>query len=236
MDNELFVNALTIALGNKVNCNLGELQSAINEVASNYCITKLQTTLPSTTDGSSTLYLLQKFSEYKIAKGMSEKTLKQYIYAIRGLCNRLNKEVSLVTTDDIIKYLDYYRFNGNNAQHKPVSDRAVQNKYLLFSSFFAFLTKQRYIAENSMDLVEMPKASESIKTPLSVSEKERIIVACSNVNSCSKRQGRTERAIALVTFALESCCRVDELCKLNIEDINFQNHTAIIRNGKGKKG
>lgn len=232
-DNELFTNALTIALGDQVKCGLKDLQNIINEVASDYCITKLQTTIPSTTDGSTTAYLCQKFIEHKTAKGMKPKTVKQYIYAIKGLCSKLDKEVTLLTTDDIVKYLDYYRFNGNNDKQESVSDRAVQNKYLLFSSFFGFLAKHRYIADNPMDMVEMPKANDSLKKPLSAGEKEQLTIACDSLPK--SRKGKKERAIALITFAIESCCRVEELCGLNISDIDFKNHTATIHEGKGKK-
>lgn len=232
-DNELFTNALTIALGDKVNCSLKDLQDTIKEVASDYCIARLQTTMPSTTDGSTTRYLCQKFIEHKTARGMKTKTVKQYIYAIQGLCNQVGKEVTLITSEDIVRYLDYYRFNGNNKQPHPVSDRAVQNKYLLLSSFYGFLAKQKYLAFDPMDMVDMPKASDAIKKPLSAGEKEQLTIACTNLPK--SRKGQKERAMAIITFAIESCCRVEELCSLNVSDVDFKKHTATVREGKGKK-
>lgn len=231
-DLDLFVSDLTIALGDNINCSLAEAKTIIQSVVSGYAVTKIDSLLPSTGDGSTTLYLCRKFVEAKAAKGMKEKSCQQYIYAIKALCNYCNKEVTLITSDDIIKYLDYYRFNGNSGKNQPVSDRAVQNKYLYFSSFFSFLFKHHYIANNPLDLVDLPKANSKQDKPLSTKEKEQVLLACSELPDCN---GSRERAMALIIFALETGARNAEICNMNISDIDITNHTATIVGGKGNK-
>lgn len=231
-DFDLFVSDLTIALGDSLNCNLMEAKSIIQTVASGYAVTKIDSLLPTTGDGSTTLYLCKKFVEAKVAKGMKEKSCQQYIYAIKGLCNHYNKEVTLITSDDIIRYLDYYRFNGNTGKGKPVSDRAVQNKYLYFSSFFSFLFKHKYIAANPLDLVDLPKANSKQDKPLTTKEKEQILLTCFEFPDC---RGSNKRAAALMIFALETGARNAEICNLNTSDIDFINHTVTIVGGKGNK-
>lgn len=231
-DLDLFVSDLTIALGDNINCSLAEAKTIIQSVVANYAITKIDSLIPTTGDGSTTLYLCKKFVETKAAKGMKEKSCKQYIYAVKNLCNYYDKEVILITSEEIVQYLNHYRFNGQSGKNQPVSDRAVQNKYLYLSSFYAFLFKHKYIKSNPMDLIDLPKVNSKQYKPLTTKEKEQILLTCSGLPD---HKGSNKRAMALIIFALETGARNTEICNMNVSDVNFEGYTATIVGGKGNK-
>ena len=226
-DSEILIKDIMIAVlsADKASENL---QTNIQNVLSSYSISKLKSTLPSTKNGETTAYLVKQFFKDKLEKGCSQNTLSQYLLSTQKLYTYLNKELNLASRDDIVDYLNYYRFSGRNGELKP---NTVRNRYLQLSSFYTWLHKNKYIAENPFDAIDTPKGTIPHKQIITTSEREKILIALE-----STRKGlKFSRDIALVSFLGDTGIRVTECSNVKIGDVDFDNNRVIIRHGKGNK-
>lgn len=228
MENMSLVNELTIELADVVSCPVQELRDKIAAVIGGYSVTKLKNTLPSTGDGSTTIYLINEFKKSQIAIGNSEKTLKAYLSAINKLYIFFNREVNLLTSEDIIFYLDYYRFHGDTGLNK-VSDSSVRNRYLYLSAFYSFLYNKKYIAENPFFAIDTPRAAKPDKVPLSNGEIEKMEIA---MKARSKKMEIRDKA--MFSFMVDTGVRVNELSHIKLSDVDFVKRTCEVKKPKGK--
>lgn len=226
-EKEFFINALTIRLADKVIVSPSDLRDLISDELSMYSLTKMKTTLPSTGDGSTTKYLFKKFTEQKIAEGAKASTLKAYLASCKTFYAYIQKELNLVTSDDVIEFMDWYRLTGQKGHR---SDNTVRNMFLNLSSFYSFLFNYRYIGENIFKTLKTPKGSIPKKQAITSEEMERITIACEKYRKPLHRS----RDLAIINFMNETGVRVSELCKLTIGDINLAEGCVLIKDSKSK--
>lgn len=224
MEKTNLVNELTIKMGDYINCPLSELQKTIAEVLSDYSVVKMQNTLPSTNDGSTTMFLFQKFVDEKVCFGNKEKTIEQNARAVKSICAFTGKEINLIDEDDIKNWLNYRRTVLGN------SDTTRQNYYRWLSSFMQFLADSGYIAKNPMSRVPQPKGDYKVKKPLNEKEIAEIKIACSK----SETEFLRMRRLAMVDMMLDTGVRVTELVNIKIRDIDFDDKSIKVL-GKGNK-
>lgn len=228
MSKDLLVKDLMICFLSCNNCSAEDLQIKIQNVLSSYSVSKMKTTLPSTGDGSTTKYLFELFMKDKMAIGRSEGSLKQYFLSVQKLYAYLKKEVTLVTKEDIVNYLNYYKFSNPSGEQKP---NTVRNRYMQLSSFFGWLHDNKYIADNPFAGIPTPKGNIPSKQVITNGELEKITVSCED----TKKGIKLARDLAMISFMYDSGVRAGELSNIKIKDINWDKNQAIVRHGKGDK-
>jgi site-specific recombinase XerD len=222
MEKDNLINALVVRLADKSTLSAAELKREISEELSLYDVVKLNTTLPSTGDGSATRYLFEQFAKAKGSAGMSKNSLEQYGYAVKGLCSFAKKEISLMTSEDIEEYLISLRKSGRKSE-------TIRNRYRLLHSFYTFTVEKKLLASNPMDGMQPVKQELHLKKPLTEKEIEKIRVVCETFGGI-----KTLRTTAMINFMLDSGVRVTEMCGIKLSDVNFDGRSAIVW-GKGGK-
>ena len=161
--------------------------------------------------------LIRKFLATKRLEGKSEKTLRKYQPDLEKLVMFLDKKLHEVETYDLRLYLSLYKEN------KKVSNRTLDNKRKIISSFFSWLTEEGFIGRNPARALKQIKCKKIVRKPFSTVERDKLKNACIFL-----------RDIALTEFLYASGLRVSEVASLDIDDINFVSRESVAV-GKGNK-
>ena len=161
--------------------------------------------------------LLEKFISSKHVEGCSEKSLKYYKMTITNMYNVINKDVRIINTDDLRKYLDFYQKKGN------VSKVTIDNVRRIFSSFFAWLEDEDYILKSPVRRIHKVKVGKTVKETYSDEMLELMRDNTDNI-----------RDLAIIDLLSSTGIRVGELVNLDVNDIDFNNRECVV-SGKGDK-
>lgn len=161
--------------------------------------------------------VLKKYIATKRIEGIAESTLKRYADENLKLIQFLRKPLQEVTTYDLRFYLSYRRQQGK------VSNRTLDGIRRCYSSFFSWLAAEGLINRNPCAALAQIKYRKTVKKPFSAVELERIRKACENV-----------RDLALVDFLYSTGCRVSEVARMDISDVDFDQMECRVL-GKGNK-
>lgn len=163
------------------------------------------------------LKLASMFAVSKKMQGLSEKSISLYIMILKNFINTVNKELDKITATDIRLYLYNYQ-----ESHK-ISNRTLDMRRVVISSFFSWLTQEEYITKNPALRVNPIKHERKHKQAMTQMDLEIIR------NSC-----KTPKELAIIEMLFSTGCRVSELVNLNIKDVNFQTKEVVLF-GKGNK-
>ena len=150
--------------------------------------------------------------ELKI-QGKSPRTQKMYTFFNRNFLEFIKKDPDSITEDDIKAYFAYLLSEKKN---DPASV-ALARSSLKF--FYDDILKKKLLVG-----IKTPKKVRRIPEVLSKEEIKRLID-----NSGSLRNK------ILVEFLYSSGLRVSELAKLKVRDINLEEKTGLLKEGKGGK-
>ena len=148
--------------------------------------------------------LLNSFISAKKIEGCSDKTLTYYRNTIERLLVTLSLAICHITTTDIRTYLSDYQ-----EEHQS-SKVTIDNMRRIFSSFFAWLEDEDYIAKSPVRRIHKVKTDSLVKEVLSDEQLEQLRDSCT-----------TKRDLAIIDFLSSTGIRVGELVKLSREDIDF---------------
>lgn len=160
---------------------------------------------------------LRKFVATKRIEGIADSTLRRYTEENLKLIRFLGKPLYEVTTYDLRFYLSFRREQGN------VSNRTLDGMRRCYSSFFGWLSAEGIIGRNPCAALAQIKYRKTVKKPYSATELERIRKAC-----------RNPRDRALVDVLYSTGCRVSEITRMDIDDIDFEKLECRVL-GKGNK-
>lgn len=161
--------------------------------------------------------LIKRYCACLSVDGKSERTIHQYRREITLLSDFMGKPFTEMGTYDIRYYLAMQKEHG-------VSERSLENIRANLSAFFQWLLIEEVIEKNPMLKIRPIKFVEEIKKAYSDVEIDKLRSAC-----------KTEKERALVEFLLATGVRVDELCQMDITDVDMQSMTVHVRHGKGGK-
>ena len=164
--------------------------------------------------------MLKKFIATKRLEGIAESTLKRYYDANLKLLQFLRKDLSEITTYDIRFYLSYRR----ECSEHQVSNRTLDGMRRCYSSFFSWLDAEEIIPHNPCAGIKQIKYKKDVKKPFSAVDIEKMRNVCSS----------SIRDLALIDFLYCTGCRVSEVARLNISDINYEALECVVT-GKGNK-
>lgn len=163
--------------------------------------------------------MLRKFIATKRVEGIAESTLTRYADENLKLIRFLQKPLYEVTTYDIRFYLSWRRENSG----RKVSNRTLDGLRRCYSSFFGWLSAEGLIGKNPCAALKQIKYRKTVKKPYTAVELEKLRKEC-----------RSIRDLALLDFLYCTGCRVSEVARLNISDVNFETMECVVV-GKGNK-
>jgi integrase/recombinase XerD len=176
--------------------------------------------------------LKQKFLDYELAKGKSHKTTIHYKKGIGVFFEFLkNKGINNLAQVNKRQLLEYYTYLCNyiGTRGKPVSNGFKAHMLWAMRLFFRFLVRFDYLSKDpSLDLEPikeergLPRSCMNEKEVFSILEQPRL-----NNNPLNIR----DKAIMEVLFS--TGIRSNELCQLNLEDVDQQQEMLRINHPKG---
>lgn len=160
---------------------------------------------------------INMFLGSKKTTGRADGTLQQYSREIYNMLDFLGKRLEDITAMDLRYYYAVMR------ERRGIQMSTMQTRIHYLSSFWDFLTLEKLVPDNPVRRIGGLKVETTVKKPFGPEELEALRLHCDR-----------SRDRALVEFLLATGLRVSELCKLNVEDIDFYRMEFYVR-GKGGK-
>lgn len=209
---------------NNINCDLIEvgflpeqvkkIAGIINDRLMNYEVTEASHELAVIDTDSERM--LKMFLATKKIEGCSEKTVARYAYIIRRMTDYFGIPTKDITVNALRLYLGTLEADGKSLS-------TIAGIRDVFSSYFTWLHNESMIPNNPVTNLGKIKREKKVKMPYTKVELEKLRLGC-----------KTKRDRAIIEFLNSTACRVGELVKVNIEDINFQSRECKVL-GKGNK-
>ncbi len=162
------------------------------------------------------LKYLKMFVASRPLEGMSEKTLKAYVYYSKNFFASVNKNFRDITTVDIQYYLAQYE-----ATH-GVSKRSIDNIRRGINGWFLWLEETEAISSNPFKKIHK----------IAFEDKPVVILSDTDVVNIREYLHGNIRSRAMVEFLLATGVRVSEFCACNISDVDFDRNKVIIHSAK----
>ncbi len=191
------------------------MQSVISSL-NDYDVTERATDLVVRSDDINAR-LIKRYIACMRIDGMSDGTIKQYIYSLSKLGGMIGKPFTEMSAYDIRFYLGEVKARG-------CKNSTVENQRANISAFFQWMYKEEVIERNPCEKIRAVKIEKEIRLPFTAVEIDNLRMAC-------KRP--VDRAI--IETMLSSGIRCEEMCNLKISDVDFDRKTIRIRRGKGGK-
>lgn len=178
---------------------------------------------------SSINILSQKFCDYSIyIKGLAPKTIIRYKHVINYYCRFANiSEIEQVTQDNV-RDLFYY---GRTTQSWTPNTFICYHKSLIV--FFRWCVKEGHMTFNPVDNIEVPKLEKRLPSKLTKQDALRILEIVDNYPY--ENNFLRYRNYAIFSMFIMSGIRKKELLNLKYTDVDVENLSIFIRQGKGSK-
>ena len=160
--------------------------------------------------------IIKNFLISYVIEGKSQKTLYQYKRSIHRLLDFVGKSCLTVNATDIRAWLGSMKLSG-------IKNVSLSNQLHNVSSFFRWMRTEKIREEDPCESVN------SIKVP----REEKKAFGSEDIDTIRSMCNVRERAI--VEVLLSSGVRINELCNLEVRDVDFDAMTLKVRNGKGGK-
>ena len=188
---------------------------------------------------------LEKFINYRTTY-CEDTTINNYTNTLRYFvgfmelhknCSADDIYIDSITQDDISSYICYLRKKKKNDNHpltatsdNYITKRTVRTYSIDMRTFFNYLLQQGYYDENTNPLKNFKLIKSEVKSILPISADELKII-----DDGFKRHTETGlRNLCIIHLFIDEGLRLNEVCKLKIQDINFIGNCLVI-NGKGNK-
>lgn len=181
----------------------------------NYELSEICTEL--TTHDESNAMILKKYLACLMIDGKSEKTIYQYSHELQRFYTTIRKSFINIDTDDIRLYLAL-------CKQKGLSNRTLATVRSYLFAFFEWMATEEIITKNPCIKIKPVKYNRETEKPFSGVEIDALRSACKN-----------NRDRALIETLLASGIRREELCDLEVRDIDFTDRSLVVRKGKGGK-
>lgn len=167
--------------------------------------------------------LIEAYKEFLLSvKGLSLNTITVYENALEGFIEFHNDIVN-ASDNDIERYIQFMSEKGLQA--------STQSHHLsTLKMFYSFLIQKKIIAENPLNLIDLPKKIKRLPKSISEDEMTRLL------KSCDGNEPEDFRLRAMFYLLYATGIRVSELANLKLSDIQDAENDGFIRVlGKGSK-
>ena len=173
--------------------------------------------------------LSQKFCDYsKYIKGYSKPTITRYKQVINYFCNFAKISEIEEVTEDNTRNLFYY---GRTTLNWTPNTFICYHKSLMV--FFRYCIKEGFMTTNPLEQIEVPKLERKLPSKLTKQDAMKILEVVDNYPYQSNFLRFRNYAI-FATFIM-SGIRKQELLNLKYTDVDIENLSIFIRQGKGNK-
>jgi len=176
---------------------------------------------------------LYRFIDWSAAMGLSEATVetrRRMLSRFIAWCDERDLAQPQDITRPILERYRRYLYHYRKTNGQPLSFATQQQRLVPLKAFFKWLAKENYILYNPASELELPKAHRRLpKQLLSHNEVERIL----NQTLLHGELGIRDRAIIETLYS--TGIRRAELANLKLYDVDIQNGSLMVREGKGKK-
>ena len=173
--------------------------------------------------------LSQNFCDYSVSiRGYSKDTIRRYQYVIRCYCKFAGVSEIGQVTDENVRAVFYY---GRTERKWSVNTFIVYHKTLLV--FFRWCIKQGFMQKNPIEDIEIPKLEKRLPSKLTKQNALRLLEVVYNYPYEYKFLRFRNHAI-FSTFIFAGL-RKQELVNLKFGDVDIENLTIFVRQGKGGK-
>ena len=185
------------------------------------------------------------FLKFKVAEGLSQRTVDSYEYYLNQWMNHIgDQEVAKVKPSDLTNYLAWMRteykprrWNGNT---DPLSAKSLRNVYISLRSFFTWLNKEFKLANPAKEITP-PKFPQHVIQAFSKEDIEKLIKAClysreaqtDDRKTFVMRRPSANRDQAIILTLLDTGLRASELCSLMVGDVDMKTGKVDVRHGVG---
>lgn len=166
-------------------------------------------------DDFKTYLLIDKKYSNNTINSYSNDLLKYYNYM-----KQKNIKLDNIKKEDIQDYIKSLKENG-------IDNRSISHNISVIRSFYKFLLIQKYITNNPIMFIEMPKLKKSLPKVLSIEEIEKLL----NIKLDDDFSFRNK---AMLELMYATGLRVSELVNLKINDIDYDME-VLKTMGKGRK-
>lgn len=173
--------------------------------------------------------LAQKFYDYSsYIRGYSKATIRRYRQVLNRYCSFAQvKEIEDVNEDNV-RNLFYY---GRTSQQWSPNTFIQYQKTL--AVFFRWCIKEGYLSNNPANDIEVPKLEKKLPPKLTKQESLRLLEVVYNYPY--PYQFLRYRNHAILSTFLFAGIRKNELLHLRYTDVDLENLSLFIRQGKGSK-
>lgn len=164
-------------------------------------------------------------------KGLADNTVAAYRRDLElwsAYCVLKSVDVTSAKTRDLTGFLERLR-TGKEPASKPMSPSSVARALVSVRSLFRFLVREGYVAEDPTLKVGSPKRARSIPKAIPLEDVEKLIELPS-----PDLLGRRDRAILETLYG--AGLRISELVALDLDDVDLDEGSVLVRLGKGSKG
>lgn len=116
----------------------------------------------------------------------------------------------------------------NVTETKPLRPLTLRTYYAYLRAFFNFAVQEGRLAASPMDRIPAPRDPGDEVQPFSDQEIEKLLRAASKTHEA-------RRDTAIILTLLDTGVRASELCGLRFQDVDFDQRSLMIREGKGQK-
>lgn len=163
--------------------------------------------------------IIKKYVASCYISGLSQYTIKQYVYTLHRFMKVLNnKPLTEINAYDIRYFLAVMKMRGT------VSDVTLDSYRMYISSFYTWLFKEEIIPRSPCINIRPIRHKKNMKFSFTPMDIDNLRSAC-----------KDKRERALIEFLLSSGVIVNELVHLCKKDVNLQTHTVHVIFGKGNK-
>jgi integrase/recombinase XerD len=187
------------------------------------------------------------FVFYKTATGKSPHTISDYRVTQKKVMTFFEADPFFVaiTRTEWVKFFawlttDYVAQPGGVAPRpvKRLSPKSIFNIHTNLSSLYSWAIKEEIVERNLIQLIDPPPFEDPVIVPFTKDEIGALLKACDRSRGWQQRPGvSTARPTALrdrtiVYLLFDSGIRAEELCNIQIKDLNMGNNSITVR-GKG---
>jgi integrase/recombinase XerD len=174
---------------------------------------------------------IDEFISYvRFEKGLAENTVAAYrrdLLTWQRFVDSSKIDPARVKTDDLTTFLERLRA-GKPPATRPLSPSSVARMVVSLRALYRFLLREGRVKSDPTTTIGVPKQPRNLPKAIPIEEVERLIDLPD-----SSPLGRRDRAIIEVLYG--TGVRISELAALDVDDLNLDEGSVLIRSGKGNK-
>lgn len=155
------------------------------------------------------------FSKLRLAKGSGHGRVAKVVYCLRNLAKWLNKPFKEATKDDMIALIGDLEANVNYAEHTKYDYKVV------LKMFYKWLKGNDEICPPEVRWLSPKLKNENHKLPEQLLSEDEVLKIANIAGNLR------DKALILVLY--EAGCRVGELLSIQMKNVQFDQHGAILR-------